>query len=391
MLINSTISDKKVTPFIMIGNRYIFDQRIYDSLPVVENNIYISVYFEKAFLFREDILYLPCLLRSYNYQLHLSDYYNLMNFKISYETFKSQLRTLYACKIPASMFLEFIDESVILNFCKEYTEAILHLYSKYKTVEDYEYLAKAFIVSEYISFQKLKYDKDIVKISFNPFTEYGRYGLNANSFNILSLARDKRHNLVADKDFKFYEFDFNAFEIRVLFALININQPAGDLYEVLHNMSDDFRARPQFKQFLISSIYSKNEHKTVLFKFLKAKGFYQRYKLVNNKVTNIFGKTMESDDYHLMSRVLQSSAAYILYQQMYKVICYLESNKCKSKVSFCIHDSICLSIHKDEIHILNDIKNEISSVTIKELNYTSNFDVKIKSGENYGDMKVYEA
>ena len=75
---------------------------------------------------------------------------------------------------------------------------------------------------------------------------------------------------------------------------------------------------------------------------------------------------------------------------MYKVICFLESNKYKSKVSFCIHDSICLSIHKDETHILSNIKNEISSVTIRDLNYTSDFAVKIKSGENYGDMKVYE-
>lgn len=380
-----------MTPFIMIGNRYIFDQGISETLPILEDNIYISVYFEKAFLFRDDILYLPCLIHSFNYHMYLTDYYNYNSFKTTYEKFKAELRSLYSCRIAQSNFMDFLNEKVLISFYKEYAEAILYLYDKHKDIKDYEYKAKAFILSEYIQSNKLTYENKSVKILFNPFTDYGRYGLNANSFNILSLSKEKRYKLTADKNFEFFEFDYNAFEIRILLALLKINQPAGDLYEVLHNMSDDYRQRAQFKQFLISSIYSKNEDKTVLFKFMKGRGFYERYKIIDGFVTNVFGKKMDSDPYHLLSRILQSSAAYVLYQQMYNLLCFIESNKLKSKISFCIHDSVCLSVHKDELEFVSQFKEILSLVKIKELDYESSFEMKTKRGTDYGEMKVYEA
>jgi len=375
---------------MMIGNKYISDWGITDTLPVIDNNIYISVYFEKSFLFREDILYLPCLINSYNYHIYLTGYYNFNSFKSCYEKFKAELRSLYVCRFNISDFTNFLNEKVILSFYKEYKEAILFLYEKFNFVEDYEHKAKAFIISEYISFGKLLYDDKYVKISFNPFTDYGRFGLNANSFNILSLAKDKRYKLDADKDFEFFEYDYNAFEIRVLLALLKINQPKGDLYEVLHNMSNDYRQRSQFKQFLISSIYSKNEDKTVLYNFMKNREFYKQYQIVEGHVTNIFGKKMESDEYHILSRVLQSSAAYILYQQMYELAFFIETNKLKTRIAFCIHDSVCLMIHKDEHQYIDQFKQILATVNIKKLNYESFFELKIKRGKNYGEMKAYE-
>lgn len=374
-----------------IGNMYISDLGISESLPVRSDTIYLSMYFERSFLLREDIMYLPCLIRSYSYQLYLTDYPNYSNFKLLHEKFKAELRVLQACKFPASAFFDFLNPKIIEEFYAEYKQVCLYLYDKHKAIADYEHLAKAFVVSEYIYGNYLIYDNSLVKVSFNPFTDYGRYGLNANSFNILSLAREKRHRLVAAKDFEFFEFDFNAFEIRVLLAILKINQPSGDLYEVLHNMSDDFRQREQFKQMLISSIYSKNEHKTVLFNILKSRHFYQKYPIINGKVTNVFGKTMDSDEYHLLSRVLQSSAAYILYQQLYELIVYMKSNNLKSKVSFCIHDSVCLSVHKEETHLVKDMERIVSSVKIDKLNYSSVFQMKTKRGQNYGEMKIYEA
>lgn len=374
-----------------IGNKYISDLGISDSLDVREGVVYLSMYFERAFLTREDIIYLPCLIRSYSYHMYIKDYPNYTNFKILHEKFKAQLRALQACKFPPANYMDFLNTEIIEEFYSEYKQVCLYLYDKHKDVPDYEHLAKAFVVSEYIQGNYLIYDNSLVKVSFNPFTDYGRYGLNANSFNILSLARDKRHKLVAPKDFEFFEFDFNAFEVRVLLAILKINQPKGDLYEVLHNMSDDFRQRDQFKQFLIASLYSKNEHKTVLFKFLTSRNFYQKYPLVNNTVTNIFGKTMDSDEYHLLSRVLQSTAAYILYQQLYELIVYLKVNGLKSKLSFCIHDSVCLTVHKDEGHLVKEMADIIAHVKIDKLDYASVFQMKTKRGENYGEMKTYEA
>lgn len=374
-----------------IGNKYISDLGISDSLQIRDDVVYISMYFERSFLLRDDIIYLPCLIHSYSYHLYITDYPNYSTFKLLHEKFKAQLRTLQVCKFSLSNYMDFLKIEIIEEFYSEYKKVCLYLYDKHKNVPDYEHLAKAFIVSEYIQGNYLIYDNSLVKVSFNPFTDYGRYGLNAHSFNILSLAKDKRHKLIAPKDFEFFEFDFNAFEIRVLLAILKINQPKGDLYEILHNMSDDFRQRDQFKQFLISSIYSKNEHKTVLYKFLKARNFYQKYPIKNNTVTNIFGKTMNSDEYHRLSRILQSTAAYILYQQLYELLVYLKKKNLQTKISFCIHDSVCLSVHKDEKHLIKEMAEIISHVKIVKLDYDSIFDIKIKNGKNYGEMKIYEA
>lgn len=375
---------------MMIGNKYISDHGITDSLPSVDDVVYLSLYFEKSFLSREDILYLPCMIRSYNYHFYLSDYYNFSNFKLIHEKFKAEMRSLYACKIPITKFIDFLSYDIIFEFYSAFKEAILFLFDKYNNVPDYEYLAKAFIVSEYIGNSRLLFHNEQVKILFNPFTDYGRYGLNAGSFNILSLSKDKRGGLLPLKDYEFVEFDYNAFEVRVLLSMLKINQPAGDLYEVLHNMSDDYRPRSQFKQFLISSLYSKNEDKTVLYKFIKSKRFYERFKIENGFVTNVFGKKMDSDEYHLMSRILQSSAAYILYQQMFELLLYLQTNNLKSKLSFSIHDSICISVHYSEKDKIPEFRKILSDVRVKELNYQGTFEMKTKIGKNYGDMKLYE-
>lgn len=374
----------------MIGNKYISDLGITESLPIIAGTIYLSMYFESSFLLRDDILYLPCLIRSYSYKMYLTDYCNYSAFKLLHEKFTAELRVLQTCKFPVTQFMDFLDQKNMWNFYTEYKQACLYLYEKYNAISDYEQLAKAFIVSEHIHENYLIYNNSPVKVSFNPFTDYGRYGLNAGSFNILSLSKERRYKLVAPKDYMFFEFDFNAFEIRVLLAILKINQPKGDLYEFLHSMSYDFRQREQFKQFLISSIYSKNEHKTVLFKFLKARNFYQKYPLIDGSVRNIFGKKMDSDEYHLMSRILQSTAAYILYQQLFELMIYMHKNALKSKLSFCIHDSVCLLIHKDERHLIKEIENIISYVKIEKLDYASKFQMKIKNGYTYGDMKIYE-
>jgi len=390
VLTSSIISEKKIIPFIKIGNKYILDNDIYDYLPILPDSVYLSIFFEKSFLFRDDIIYIPCLINSYNYKTYITGSYNFNSFTLNYNIFKAELRSLYACKIPVLNFLDFINISTVISFYKEYKEVLLYIYEKYKNVVDYEYKTKAFIISEYISNNKLSYASNFVRILFNPFTDYGRFGLNANSFNILSLPKDKRSQLEAPSDYQLFEYDYNAFEIRVLLSLLNINQPKGDLYEVLHDMSSDYRSRSQFKQFLISSIYSQNESKTLLFKLMKDRHFYEKYPIKNGFVTNVFGKTMDCDRYHLLSRILQSSAAYILYQQMYELILFIEKFNLNTKLLFCIHDSVCLAIHKDEKQHIDTFRQILSNVTIKELNYSSSFNIKIKHGKNYGDMKIYE-
>jgi hypothetical protein len=292
------------------------------------------------------------------------------------------------CKIKNDDILSFIDLNDAKEYYKEVKNAIIYIIESNEIPKDYDHLKYAYICSELVSQNNIKYENNFVKIKYNPFTNYGRYGTHANSFNILSLKKDKRHNLVADDDYTLFEYDYNAFEIRALFAILGINQPEEDLYKKMHDLSGDTRERDEFKWSLLSSLYSQNEEKTILYKVLVAKDFYKKYPIVDGYVENIFGKKMDTDRYHLISRILQSTSAYIMFAQMYKIALLLCNHK--SKILFSIHDSMCVKIHKDEMHLVKDIENIFSNIEIHNLNYRSKFPCKVKYGKNYGDMKLYE-
>lgn len=384
-------SQHKIIPFFKIGNRFFFENQSSETLPVKsEMSKYVSLYFDISFLNRDDIIYLQCIFQDNTIDYFLKDYHDYVKYKQSSDMLKNKIKTLFLCKIKSSDILSFLEQKDIDKYVLEYTKAIFYILDNNNIPDDYEQLKYAYICSEIISTNKIGYENKTVQIKYNPFTRYARYGLKYDSFNILSLKKENRKNIAVPKGYTIFEIDYNAFEIRTLFSLLGILQPQTDLYEKLHENSNDKRSRDEFKGELISSLYSKNEHKTILGKILNAKSFYDKYPIINGHVTNIFGKKMDTDEYHLLSRVLQSSAAYILYTQMYKVIKFMNENKMKSKVVFCIHDSVCFFIHDSEIDRIKEIKDIMENVSIDKLNYNSKFMTKIKYGKNYGEMRLYE-
>lgn len=267
---------------------------------------------------------------------------------------------------------------------------VKYLFENCSFRSDYHYLKNMFLISEYVSQHHLFFNGKKIKIFFNPFTSFGRFGLkeNSNSFNILSLHKEKRVFLQPESnDFIFCEFDYNAFEIRTLLAVLKLSQPSGDLYDILHATSD-FKSRIDFKKDLITKMYSGKENETILSRFLQERNFYKKYKIQNGFVENIFGKKMESDSFHLLSRVLQSSAAYIFSQQIINLINFITTMNLESKVSFCLHDSVCVSLHKSELKYIDIFKSILEDVYIRELNYNSIFPCKTKIGKNYGELQI---
>lgn len=383
-------SQKNITLFLKIGNKYVYDNSVHNELERKDGVIYVSLYFERSFLFRNDILYLNCILKNRNIEDFIENSHLLFLFKTKSTNFKNKLKSILLCNIKRSDFFSFLEIDDVISYYEIYNTVVHFILKTIEIPKDYRYLKYAYICSELISENTLKFENNSVKIRYNPFTRFGRYSTHPDSFNILSLKKDKRSLIQYSENYTYFEFDYNAFEIRTLFALLSINQPYEDLYEKLHKLCKDNLDRDHFKNDLISKLYSKNEDKTSLYKLLIDKKFYQKYQIINGKVENIFGKIMDCDTFHLLSRVLQSSSACILFSQMYKLFQYLISNKLKSKILFSIHDSICLAIHDKEIGIIKDIKNILEDVEISEINYKSKFLCKVKYGKSLGEMTVYE-
>lgn len=378
-------------PFFKIGHKFIYNQQICNSIEFSPEDTFITTdsYFGNS---SDNVIFVPGLLGDYDYMKELQNYSRIFYFKETAKKLFSQLNALREIKISINSFDKFIPEQIIFDYAKEYDLALKYIFDSKQMQPDYPYLKNMFLISEYIKEQTLYFDNKRVKIFYNPFTQFGRFGLRDKSFNILSLHADKRRFLRPESnDFIFYEYDYNAFEMRTLLAILRVSQPDGDLYDKLHQLCSDELSRGEFKKDLIIKLYSGEENKTVLAPLLSTKRFYEKYPIKDGVVENIFKKKMSTDRYHLFSRVLQSSAAYIFSQQIINLINFIETMKLESKVSFCIHDSVCISVHRTETKYINIFKSILEDVYISELNYTSIFPCRIKSGENYGELQQIEA
>ena len=100
---------------------------------------------------------------------------------------------------------------------------------------------------------------------------------------------------------------------------------------------------------------------------------------MDNKVTTVFGREIECDDDHAVSYIIQSTAADLLFEQMYKVWELLEGRK--SFVKFCNHDSIMIDFSEEDYMLLNDIKNAFHNTSMGK------FKVNCNAGKNWLDMK----
>lgn len=209
-------------------------------------------------------------------------------------------------------------------------------------------------------------------------TVTGRLATKKDTFPIMTLAKKYRSVLTPNNDWLF-ELDFNSCELRTALALLGYDQPEEDLHEwnlkhVFTKAKDRNNAKkrifswlynPNTKDDKVSKIYDRNKLKTLYFK--------------DNKVITPFGREIECDEAHAVSYLIQSTAADILFEQMYEVWEYL--NNKKSFIKFCNHDSIMIDLHEDQQYEFNNIKEIFSNTRF------GRFRVNFFGGKNWADMK----
>ena len=68
-----------------------------------------------------------------------------------------------------------------------------------------------------------------------------------------------------------------------------------------------------------------------------------------------------------------------ILQKMIKIYDILEGKR--SYISFCVHDSIVIDLHKDDKYFMKDIMDEFSNTRFGK------FKSNIKTGKNFGELK----
>ena len=211
-------------------------------------------------------------------------------------------------------------------------------------------------------------------------TVTGRLATKTNSFPVMTLPKKYRQVLTATNDW-LYELDFNACELRVALALLGHDQPEEDLHDWnLKNVFTRTKSRENAKKRIFSWLYNPNSTDDKVDKIYDRKILKDMYfDKVLGKVYTQFGREIDADEDHAISYIIQSTAADLVFEQMYKLWEFLENKK--SFVKFCNHDSIVIDLAEEDQYDINKISKLFSDTRFGK------FKVNHEGGKNWSEMK----
>ena len=295
-------------------------------------------------------------------------------------------------------FYDLIPEHVLKSWAKLKDATCKHVFDNHSKPANYSSLLNVEKMISEIEFQPLKLDieendkitvqdkntynllkkceKHIIYDQFRTAT--GRLSTKSNSFPIMTLAKKYRGALKPTNDWLF-EIDFNACELRVALALLGKEQPEEDLHHWnLVNAFPRSKDREYAKRLIFAWLYNPKSEST------RFSEIYNRDKIKNlhfkdNLVETVYNRKIDCDEDHAVNYIVQSTAADLVFEQMYKVWKLLEGRK--SFIKFCNHDSIMIDFSEDDQLITNDIKELFCNTRFGK------FKVNCSAGKNWHDMQ----
>lgn len=302
-------------------------------------------------------------------------------------------------------FFDLVPNKFLLQFCEvknKITDHVLHTCEKPK---EYTFFARFNQLLHDIKYRDLnikldnlhnKLYKESYKSFFNKiniskkYINYdmfgsitGRLTVKKDSFPILTFPKHFRNIFLPTNDW-FVSFDMNAAEIRTALALMGRTQPVGDFHEwSIKNIYNDSLTRSQAKETTTSWLYNSNSLLSKKFNN-ELSAYFDKQHLINKYfidgcVNTPYNRKINSDNYHAISYLNQSTFIDLFHRQILKVDDYL--NDSKSFISFMIHDEFVLDVTEDEKNKIIDIINILQNTPY------GLFPVNVKAGKNFGDMK----
>lgn len=301
-------------------------------------------------------------------------------------------------KIDEHCIYDIVPSFLLQELAEIKNEVCIKVFENYEKPVNYEHLFKINQMVASIKEHQLNLDlSKLIRITIQdkntyklisqntPYINYdmsktitGRLSTKKGSFPIMTLAKKYRNVLIPTNDWLF-EMDFNACELRVALALLGHAQPEEDLHAWnLKNVFTRAKSRDNAKKRIFAWLYNPNNKDESINKI------YDREKLKTlyfkeNKVVTPFGREIKCDEYHAVNYLVQSTAADLVFEQMYKIWQYLD--KRKSFIKFCNHDSVMIDLHSEQEYEFNDIKQLFSNTRFGK------FKVNCLGGKNWLEIK----
>jgi len=307
--------------------------------------------------------------------------------------------------LKENCFFYLIPKSFLKQYCNVKNKICEHIFNTYKKPEEYAYFSRFNELITDIKFRNLNIDvetmkdkisnnKDIVQyrklldtetnISYNLFGSItGRLSTKKNSFPILNFAKSLRNVLKPHNDW-FVSFDINAAELRTSLALLEKDQPDGDLYDMFaSSVYENKYSRKEIKEATTAWLYNSNNEIATQYSE-KLDNVFEKENLLNSYwdgkyVHTPFYRKIESDKFHAIPYLNQSTFIDLFHRQVIKVDDYLQDKK--SFIPFLLHDEFVIDMTDDEKENIIDIVKIIQDTQFGK------FIVNVKVGKDYGNMK----
>ncbi len=180
----------------------------------------------------------------------------------------------------------------------------------------------------------------------------GRLTTKQGSFPIMNLKKEIA-NCVVPKNDVFVQFDLNGAEIRTFISLSTGTHPPVDIHEWnMENVLTNITERKEAKTKFLAWFY--NPHSDAI-----QSDHYDRRLLLNkyynnNVVSTPFGREIETDDFHALNYLLQSTSSDNCMTQCVKINKFLTGRK--SFVHSVVHDSLTIDLAFEDRNVLPQLK-----------------------------------
>jgi hypothetical protein len=297
-------------------------------------------------------------------------------------------------------FFDLVPDRFLLEFCDLKNQITEHVFQSYKKPQNYDFLLSLTKLVGEIKYQKLNVSVSALKpemaeektrnfvrkvsriehsCKYNTFgTKTGRMTTQKNSFPILTMDKNYRKILSPVNDW-FVELDFNAAELRTLLALLDKQQPQEDMHEWnLKNVYRGMGTRENAKKRIFAWLYNQESQDHLANKTYDRELIKKKY-WNGSHIINPFGRLIESDEFHAVNYLVQSTASDIFLRQAIKVHDLLKTKK--SFISFMIHDSLVIDFCEEERNLILPIVQNFSRTNFGD------FLTTVEVGKNFGEMK----
>ena len=327
---------------------------------------------------------------------------NKIKFDSLQSNIKNVLKSYSTCGYDPREYCldEMVDSDVIEEYFIIMNETMKNILDNVPEPDNYEQLSKIEKITADIATRRLnlnlskiydkqsdnrvkkligRYSKDPAYVNYNMFgTVTGRLSTYPSSFPILTLNKEYRRILEPTNDL-FLEFDYNAFELRVLLALSGKQQPVDDMHSWnIQNIFKSTTTRDEAKKRMFAWLYNPDSSDCSLDQY------YEKDKILKEnydgtRVETIFKRKIESDNFHALNYLIQSTASDLFLEQVYKVFKLLKNKK--SYVAMLIHDSMIIDFSKEDCELLEEVKKLFMNTRFGE------FKTGVKIGHNLLDLR----